>query len=164
MKAAKHILFLPDLLMYWLTGQMGTEYTIASTSQMLDMDAAMSAGAVCRNWWTRRCFRRFRCRAECGESVGERSEKLAGVPVVAVGSHDTASAVVGVPSRGDWLYLSSGTWSLELNVEVDEPVLTAKAAEYNVTNEGAWGKIRLLKNIGGDVFGAGVQAGVGGKR
>ena len=79
-------------------------------------------------------------------------EKLAGVPVVAVGSHDTASAVVGVPgdvSRGDWLYLSSGTWSL-LGAEVDEPVLTAKAAEYNVTNEGGvGGKIRLLKNIAG---------------
>ena len=70
--------------------------------------------------------------------------------MIAAGSHDTASAVAAVPATGnDWLYLSSGTWSL-LGAEVDQPVLTPKAAEYNVTNEGGiGGKIRLLKNIAG---------------
>ncbi len=71
---------------------------------------------------------------------------------MAVGSHDTASAVAAVPAearRGDWLFLSSGTWSL-LGAEVEEPVLTGEAAKHDVTNEGGvGGKIRLLKNIAG---------------
>jgi len=76
----------------------------------------------------------------------------AGVKVISVGAHDTASAVVAVPAdatRGDWLYLSSGTWSL-LGCEVDEPVLTETARCFDLTNEGGvGGKIRLLKNIPG---------------
>ena len=158
LKAARRILFLPDLLTYWLCGKMGTEYTIASTSQMLDARTRQWSPAVL---------------AAIGidpalfppiDMPGERSsvrggllpsaaEKLAGTPVVAVGSHDTASAVVAVPAdeqaAGGWLYLSSGTWSL-LGAEVDAPVLTEAAGRYNVTNEGGvGGKIRLLKNIAG---------------
>jgi sugar (pentulose or hexulose) kinase len=159
LKAARRILFLPDLLMYWLSGQMGTEYTIASTSQMLD--------ARRRDWSPeiltllnidKGIFPPVQMPGQ-GSSIRGKllpvaNEKLAaaGVPVIAVGSHDTASAVAAVPAdeaRGDWLYLSSGTWSL-LGAEVDEPVLTEKAMAYNVTNEGGvGGKIRLLKNIAG---------------
>ena len=155
--AAKKILFLPDLITYFLTGVMGTDYTIASTSQMLD--------AKTREW-SPEVLKAIGMRAELfapmsipGEKNSVRgtvlpavNEKLAGVPVIAVGGHDTASAVAAVPAdsaAGDWLYLSSGTWSL-LGAEVDQPVLTEKAAEYNVTNEGGvGGKIRLLKNLAG---------------
>ena len=155
--AAKKILFLPDLITYFLTGVMGTDYTIASTSQMLD--------AKTREW-SPEVLKAIGMRAELfppmsipgeknsvrGTVLANVNEKLAGVPVIAVGGHDTASAVAAVPadaSAGDWLYLSSGTWSL-LGAEVDSPVLTEKAAEYNVTNEGGvGGKIRLLKNLAG---------------
>ncbi len=158
---ARHILFLPDLFTYWLCGKMGTEYSIASTSQFMDartrqlspeilnvvgIDAAIFPPIQMPG--TKDSVR--------GMLLPNANEKLAaqsgGVKVIAVGSHDTASAVAAVPadeSRGDWLYLSSGTWSL-LGAEVDQPVLTPKAAEYNVTNEGGiGGKIRLLKNIAG---------------
>ena len=118
--AAKKILFLPDLITYFLTGVMGTDYTIASTSQMLD--------AKTREW-SPEVLKAIGMRAELfapmsipGEKNSVRgmvlpavNEKLAAVPVIAVGGHDTASAVAAVPadsSRGDWLYLSSGTWSL----------------------------------------------------
>ncbi len=162
----KHILFLPDLFSYWLSGTMGTEYTIASTAQMLDARtrqwspevlAAIDIDAA--------LFPPIQFPGEKnsirGTLLPNANEKLAaqGVKVIAVGSHDTASAVAAVPadeSKGDWLYLSSGTWSL-LGAEVDQPVLTPKATEYNVTNEGGisggggggGGKIRLLKNIAG---------------
>lgn len=157
--AAKYALFLPDLLTYWLSGKMATEYTIASTSQMLD---------ATRRRWSLAIFEALGIDSTLfppidfpGEISSVRgtllpsvSEKLAAskVPVIAVGSHDTASAVAAVPAsdtEGDWLYLSSGTWSL-LGAETAEPVLTAAAAKYNVTNEGGVGnKIRLLKNIAG---------------
>jgi sugar (pentulose or hexulose) kinase len=157
--AAKYILFLPDLLTYWLCGKMATEYTIASTSQMLD---------ATRRRWSPAIFEALGIDSTLfppidfpGETTSTRgtllpsvSEKLAAanVPVIAVGSHDTASAVAAVPASdadGDWLYLSSGTWSL-LGAETAEPVLSDAAAKYNVTNEGGVGnKIRLLKNIAG---------------
>ncbi|HVX86992.1 MAG TPA: rhamnulokinase family protein [Phycisphaerae bacterium] len=156
--AAKYILFLPDLLTYWLCGKMGTEYTIASTSQMLDAKSRK---------WSEEVFAAIGLSPALfppidmpgektslrGKVLASVNEKLAarGTPVFAVGSHDTASAVAAVPAQGesDWLYLSSGTWSL-LGAETREPVLTAAAARYNVTNEGGvGGKIRLLKNIAG---------------
>jgi rhamnulokinase len=159
LKCAKMILFLPDLLTYWLSGVMATEYTIASTSQMLDARTRR---------WSPEVFGALgvemglfppldmpgKKTSVRGTVLASANEKLAAakVPVIAVGSHDTASAVVAVPAdagKGDWLFLSSGTWSL-LGAEVDQPVLTEKAAEYNVTNEGGvGGKIRLLKNIAG---------------
>jgi rhamnulokinase len=156
---AKHILFLPDLFSYWLSGKMGTEYTIASTSQMLDARSrAWSSEVLGAIGIDAGLFPPLQMPGERksirGTLLASANETLAtqGVKVIAAGSHDTASAVAAVPAdqtRGDWLYLSSGTWSL-LGAEVDEPVLTAKAAEYNVTNEGGiGGKIRLLKNIAG---------------
>lgn len=157
LQQAGHLLFIPDLLCYWLTGRLATEYTIASTSQMLDARA--------RTWWQEALFavgaprvlfpemitpataqsRWGQVPAAVGDALG-----VTDVPVLAVGSHDTASAVAAVPAEGDdWLYLSSGTWSL-LGAEVDQPVLSQKAFGYNLTNEGGvGGKIRLLKNIAG---------------
>jgi sugar (pentulose or hexulose) kinase len=160
--AASHVLFLPDLINYWLTGRMFTEYTIASTSQMLDAKTReFSPEILAALNISPALFPRLDMPAESGSIRGlvlpTASEQLAAdkTPVIAVASHDTASAVAAVPadsSRGDgggWLYLSSGTWSL-LGAEVDEPVLTEKAAGYNITNEGGiGGKIRLLKNIAG---------------
>ena len=154
-----HIVFLPDLFTYWLSGKLGAEYTIASTSQMLDARTRA---------WSPDILGAIGLKADLlppmvmpGEKSSIRGTILAtadetlarqGVQVIAVGSHDTASAVAAVPadsSQGDWLYLSSGTWSL-LGAEVDQPVLVPKAGEYNITNEGGiGGKIRLLKNIAG---------------
>ncbi|HEY4330583.1 MAG TPA: rhamnulokinase family protein [Phycisphaerae bacterium] len=160
---AKQILFLPDLFSYWLSGEMGTEYTIASTSQMLDARSrAWSPEILALLGLDAGIFPPVQMPGQRdsirGTLLPAANEHLAaaGAKVLAVGSHDTASAVAAVPadeSRGDWLYLSSGTWSL-LGAEVDQPVLTPKAAQYNVTNEGgigtgAGGKIRLLKNIAG---------------
>ena len=75
---------------------------------------------------------------------------LGAVPVFATGGHDTASAVAAAPAEGrDWLYISSGTWSL-MGAEIDDPVVTSRCMEMNLTNEiGAGGKVRLLKNIAG---------------
>lgn len=143
--AADKLLFMPDLLHYFLTGEAQTEYTIASTSQLLD--------AQTRDWSNplfsalglpRQLFSKP---VPEGTRIGERN----GVPVIAPGGHDTACAVAAVPAQqgSGWAYLSSGTWSL-LGLEVPYPILTPEAAAANVTNEGGVaGTIRLLKNIGG---------------
>lgn len=154
---AKHLLFTPDLINYWLSGHIANEYTIASTSQMLDAKARtwcqelLLAIGVPRTLFPELVMpatwksKLGTVQANIGDAIG-----ATGIPVIAVGSHDTASAVAAIPATGeDWLFLSSGTWSL-LGVEVDQPVLTPKAAAYNLTNEGGvGGKIRLLKNIAG---------------
>jgi rhamnulokinase len=162
---AKHILFLPDLFAYWLSGKMGTEYTIASTSQMLDAqsrawsDEIFAALGINPALFPPMQFPGQRASVR-GTLLPIANETLAAqkVPVIAVGSHDTASAVAAVPADSgggdDWLFLSSGTWSL-LGAEIDSPILTAKAAQYDVTNEGgvsgpgAAPRILLLKNLAG---------------
>jgi rhamnulokinase len=154
--AADRLLFIPDLLHYWLSGERTTEATIASTSQMIDCHTGD---------WAREMV------AELGLptnilgpviSPGTMIEKLrsilaeetglpAGLRVVAPGAHDTASAVAAVPATGNsnWCYLSSGTWSL-LGAELDEPCVSAAAQAESFTNElGVGGKIRFLKNIAG---------------
>ncbi|HEX8522779.1 MAG TPA: FGGY-family carbohydrate kinase, partial [Tepidisphaeraceae bacterium] len=91
-----------------------------------------------------------------GTVVGPLSEQLcrecglAGVPVIAPATHDTASAVAAVPAQGsDWCYISSGTWSL-LGIEIEQPIISDKSLRYNYTNEGGvGGTIRFLKNIMG---------------
>jgi sugar (pentulose or hexulose) kinase len=152
--AAHRLLFTPDLLHFWLSGCAANEYTMASTSQLLDAR---------KRTWSKPLLKAVGIPAGMfgkivppGTVLGEvltsiREETgLPRIKVVTPGSHDTASAVAAVPARGtDHAYLSSGTWSL-MGVEVDQPVMTAKAYEYNFTNEGGvGGKIRLLKNICG---------------
>ncbi len=154
MKQADRALFIPDLLGYWLTGEMRTEYTIASTSQMLDAGRRQFSPEILAAADIKDSL--FAPMIQPGSPVGPiRSpgaafSHLNGVPVLAVGSHDTASAVAAVPANGeDWLFLSSGTWSL-LGAEVKQPELSARARGYNLTNEGGLGStIRLLKNIAG---------------
>ena len=152
--AAEKLLFIPDLIHYYLTGRAETEYTIASTSQMLD--------ATTRTWATDilsaldlptgLLTNVLPAGSEYGTLLPAEAELTGAgkVSVIAPGGHDTACAVAAVPAQGNgWAYLSSGTWSL-LGVEIPHPVLTPEAALANVTNEGGVdGTIRLLKNIAG---------------
>lgn len=156
LQIADRLLFTPDLFSYFLTGEANTEYTIASTSEMLD--------ARRRDWdWPlidrlglpRHLFCpivmpgtvRGRLRKDIAEETG-----LGEVDVIAVGSHDTASAVAAVPATEDEspvAFISSGTWSL-LGVETPEPILTEEARRAEFTNEGGiGGKITFLQNITG---------------
>lgn len=156
LQIADKMLFTPDLFSYFLTGEANTEYTIASTSEMLD--------ARKRDWdWQlidslglpHHLFCpivmpgtvRGRLRKDIAEETG-----LGEVDVIAVGSHDTASAVAAVPATDDEqpvAFISSGTWSL-LGVEINEPILTEEARRAEFTNEGGiGGKITFLQNITG---------------
>lgn len=151
---AKTFLFMPDLLNYFLTGVAKNEYTIASTSQMLN--------PYTKNW-DFDLLEKFGINTDIfcdiimpGEKIGQLSDKVCEelkvkkADVIAVGSHDTASAVVSVPSdKKDFVYISCGTWSL-FGTELDEPNITEKGYLSSYTNEGGCGgKIRFLTNIMG---------------
>lgn len=152
---ARQLLLMPDLLAYWLTGERGAEVTNASTTQLLDVRA--------RAWATDLMERLdipaglFPPLREPGAVIGHltpAAQEATGVggdvPVLAVGSHDTASAVVGVPAETPhFAYISCGTWSL-VGVELPAPVLTAASREANFTNElGVDGTVRFLRNVMG---------------
>jgi len=154
LEAADRLLFVPDLIHYWLSGVMANEYTIASTSRLLD--------AAKRNW-ARDLIKKaglpghlFKDLVAPGSVLGsirpDTAEDLGlgKIRIVAPGSHDTASAVAAVPTTDPQpVYLSSGTWSL-LGTELGAPLLTKAAAAANITNEGGvCDTIRLLKNITG---------------
>ncbi|MBW6434417.1 rhamnulokinase [Actinoplanes hulinensis] len=141
---ARRFLLIPDLLAYWLTGEIGAEYTNASTTGLLD---------VRTRDWAFDLIGELGLRAELlppvrhpGSTIGYHE----GTPVVAVGSHDTASAVVAVPASGtDFAYISCGTWSL-VGLELDQPVLSPQSRQANFTNEGGVdGTIRYLRNVMG---------------
>ncbi len=152
--AADKILFIPDALSYLLTGKMVMEYTIASTSHMLnpvtkDLEPKLlEAIGLRRDQFARLVFP--------GEVVGALSEEvqrltgLGAVPVIAVAGHDTGSAVAAVPATSKhFAYLSSGTWSL-MGIEVVDPIINEKSRSYNFTNEGGInGTTRFIKNICG---------------
>lgn len=155
LKNADKLLFMPDLFNYFLTGEKKCEYTIASTSQMFDSKT---------HTWSNEMLEKmgiptnlFADMVYPGDKIGVLKAELAEelgvdqIPVVAVASHDTGSAVASVPvsSDEDFIYISSGTWSL-MGVELDEPMVTDDALNYNFTNEGGVNKtIRFLKNIMG---------------
>lgn len=154
LEAADKILFIPDALTYMLTGEAVCEYTVLSTSQLLNprtrrIDSDLFALLQLDE-------NRFGRPVEPGERVGVLSEEvqrltgLGAVPVVAVAGHDTASAVAAVPAENEhFAYLSCGTWSL-LGIETQEPIISSKTLEYNFTNEGGIeGTTRVLKNICG---------------
>ena len=151
---AETLLNMPDLFNFWLSGNKASEYTIATTTQCYDTRADRWATRLLESLGlpTRIFGQVVRpgtvlgpLRATVAEETG-----AAGLPVVAVGGHDTASAVAAVPASGrDYIYLSSGTWSL-MGVEVERPVINEKTLAYDLTNEGGvCGTIRLLKNIMG---------------
>jgi rhamnulokinase len=154
-QAATTLLLMPDLLTYWLTGQIGAEVTNASTTQLYDpRTAAWSTDLMLRLGIRPELFPALR---RPGDVVGPlRPEARAATglsdatTVTAVGSHDTASAVVGVPAVHDrFAYISCGTWSL-VGVELDRPILTEESRTANFTNEvGVDGTIRYLRNVMG---------------
>jgi len=151
---AERLLFMPDLLNYWLTGVERNEVTIASTSQFYDPKTRRFATDILESLGIP--ARILAELVEPGRTVGPLLPRLAestglgAVPVHAVGSHDTASAVAAVPARGDgWCYISSGTWSL-MGIESAAPVIDEQSYRLNYTNEaGVAGRTRLLKNIAG---------------
>ncbi len=154
MAAADKILFIPDALAYLLTGEQITEYTIASTAQMIDPRTKQwDADILSLLGLTPEHFGPI---TMPGEQIGvltEEVQSLTGcgaVPVVAVASHDTGSAVAGTQLEGDdAAYLSSGTWSL-MGIESKEPIISERSFELNFTNEGGIeSTIRVLKNICG---------------
>ena len=151
---ADKVLFMPDAIIYMLTDEAVMEQTVASTSQMLnpqtgDLDTKILASIGMKR-------ERFGRLVKPGERVGVLSRKvqemtgLGPVPVVAVGSHDTASAVASIPAEdGNYAYLSCGTWSL-LGIESPTPIINESSFQHNFTNEGGLdGTIRFLKNITG---------------
>jgi rhamnulokinase len=152
--AASQLLLIPDLLAYWLTGSAGAEVTNASTTQLLDVRTRSWATAVIdRAGIPARIFPPLR---SPGEVIGEllpsvrNDTGLTALPVIAVASHDTASAVAGLPADGQaFAFISSGTWSL-VGLELDQPVLTVASREANFSNEaGLDGTIRYLRNVMG---------------
>ncbi len=152
------LLFMPDLLHFWLSGRMATERTIASTGALLDVTTGEWDLALLRqlNLPTHMLGRLV----DPGDTIGELNADVAaatgapaGVQVVVPASHDTASAIAAVPvrdaKRATWAYLSSGTWSL-LGVELDAPNTSEAACLVPFTNErGVDGTVRFLKNIAG---------------
>ncbi len=161
--AARTLLLIPDLLAYWLTGEIGAEVTNASTTQLYDARAQDWAwDLIGRAGLPAALFPALR---QPGDIIGALRPEVAAepglaplapsrpggpLPVIAVGSHDTASAVVAVPAEGrDFAFISCGTWSL-VGVELDQPVLTEASRAANFTNEtGVDGTIRYLRNVMG---------------
>lgn len=151
---AESLLFIPDLLAYWLTGRRAVERTNASTSQLLNpvtggwaMDVIRALGLP------EKIFGEVVApgtvlgpiRAEVATFIGRE-----GIPVVASACHDTAAAVAGIPMEGmGHLWLSSGTWSI-MGVELDQAITSPEALSYGFCNElGVADSVRFLKNIGG---------------
>lgn len=144
-KAASRLLFVPDLINYWLTGQMATNRTLASTSQFYNPVTKDWAYGMLEKLDIRTdLFSEF---VDPGTVLGDTE----GLPVVNVGSHDTASAFAAVPvDQGEQCaFLSSGTWSL-LGMELSEPIINDASLAANFTNEvGVCDTIRFLKNLTG---------------
>jgi rhamnulokinase len=149
---AERIALIPDLINLWLTGELANEATIASTSGLLEARGrSWALDLIARLGLPERPFTREV--TDPGRTIGTvlaRHKEPGGTPVHAVAAHDTASAFVGTPVRGDdTAVLSSGTWSL-LGIEVRDPVLGEEAAALNLTNErGLDGTVRLLRNVMG---------------
>ena len=151
---AERMLNIPDLLNYFLTGRMANEYTILSTGALLDAKKRDYAWELLDRLGIPR--RLFGDVTAPGTDLGALLPQVQGetgktdAHVLTVASHDTASAVIAVPSEEkDFLYISSGTWSL-MGTELSDPLINAESRAANFTNEGgACGTVRFLKNIMG---------------
>ena len=152
LSTATHLLTIPDLFNYWLTGKVVCEFTNATTTQLVD---------PVRRAWATDLIQRLGLRPELPAPIiepgtilgpllpGSGPESLAGTPVIAPACHDTGSAVAAITARDGTAFLSSGTWSL-IGTEIDRPVLTPESLKANFTNEGGVnGTTRLLKNVMG---------------
>ena len=151
---ADKILFIPDLLNYFLTGKMATEYTIASTGMILDANSRKISSELISKLGIPES--KFAPMVEPGTNLGALLPSITDevgknrIQVYTTASHDTASAVIAVPATDkDFIYISSGTWSL-MGAELDAPLINDATRAANLTNEGgAMGTIRFLKNIMG---------------
>ena len=152
LERADKMLFMPDLFGYMLTGKMCAEYSIASTSQLIDLD---------KKTWSKEILDAFGIKesvfaplVQPGTVLGELSKEVCEecgvdpVPVISVCGHDTQSAITSVPCKdGDFAFLSSGTWSL-FGTELDKPIVNETSMNINITNEGGFdGSTGFLKNI-----------------
>ena len=154
MQHCKKVLFVPDALSWMLTGEAVCEYTIASTSQMLDPRTGDLSEQLIESVGLKRS--QFGRMVQPGTKIGvltEEVQKMTGlgaVPVIAVAGHDTGAAVAAVPAKdAQFAYLSSGTWSL-MGIETKEAIINERSYELNFTNEGGIeGTTRFLKNICG---------------
>ena len=154
MKMAEKVLFVPDALSWMLTGEAVCEYTIASTSQMLDPRTGDLSEKLIESVGMKRS--QFGRMVQPGTQIGvltEEVQKMTGlgsVPVIAVAGHDTGAAVAAVPAKNEqFAYLSSGTWSL-MGIETKDAIINNRSYELNFTNEGGIeGTTRFLKNICG---------------
>lgn len=154
LRIADKVLFTPDALIYLLTGKAICEYTIASTSEILnpnkgDLDESLIASVGLQ----RSQFGKLTLPGTVVGTLTPEVQKITGlgeIPVVAVAGHDTASAVAAVPAKDrHFAYLSSGTWSL-MGIETPQPVINTRSFNLNFTNEGGIeGTTRFLKNICG---------------
>jgi rhamnulokinase len=147
------MLLLPDLIGYWLTGSVGAEITNASTTGLLDAHRRTWSGKLCAAVGVNPSI--LPALRQPGDSLGrlrsvvQHQTRFEG-EVLAVGSHDTASAVVAVPMESDRAaYVSLGTWGL-VGVELEQPVINAASRAANFTNElGVDGRVRFLRNVAG---------------
>ena len=154
LRVAKDLLFIPDIFNYFLTGKKFTEFTFATTSQLYNIRA---------DSWEKEIFTQLGISSDImqkvvrhGAVIGmvepeiRKETGLSEIPVIAVGSHDTASAVAACPLPGDnAAYISSGTWSL-MGIESKKPIIGEAAFRYNFTNEGGiCDTFRVLKNLTG---------------
>lgn len=153
LRSARMFLTIPDLMNYWLTGEVACEYTNATTTQFVEVRERTWSSALLERLDIPTHF--LPRLVQTGTVLGPLLPEIAGsvgieVPsVIAPACHDTGSAVAAIPLDADIAYISSGTWSL-LGCERSTPVITEEARILNFTNEGgAFGTFRLLKNITG---------------
>ena len=153
LRKSEKLLFMPDLFNYFLTGKCYNEFTIASTSQLLNSLTHQWDDVIFdRLGLPKRLMQEF---VYPGTVIGRLTDEIAAevggnADVIAVGSHDTASAVASISDvSDDWAFISSGTWSL-MGTPTKEPIISKEAMESDFTNEGMTdGRIRFLKNITG---------------
>ena len=154
LESATDIMLIPDLIGFLLTGKKATERTNASTTGMLDATTRSWSREIIERAGLTRASSKFPELRSAGETLGkvlpEFGDGLKNTNVVLVGSHDTASAVVGVPADSDeFAFISSGTWSL-LGSEIPAPILSEASRRANFTNElGVQNRVRYLKNLSG---------------
>lgn len=152
LERADKMLFMPDLLAYFLTGKMCAEYSIASTSQIINIEKRTWSSEILESFDIPESL--FAPLVQPGTVLGELTDEICEecgvdkVPVISVCGHDTQSAITAVPCvEGDFAFLSSGTWSL-FGTELNAPIVNEKSLEINITNEGGFdGSTGLLKNI-----------------
>ncbi len=152
LERADKMLFMPDLFGYMLTGKMCAEYSIASTSQLIDLDKRTWSKDILDAFGIKKSI--FAPLVQPGTVLGELSKEICEecgvdpVPVISVCGHDTQSAITSVPCEdGDFAFLSSGTWSL-FGTELDKPIVNETSMNINITNEGGFdGSTGFLKNI-----------------